>query len=96
MPTGGRARSQSGANYQAVGGAPASKVLLRIEEICVRCPPDEVERARKLVLFADTKGEIPAREMVLLFAWQPERHRSTALSRALGWIGAEIVETAEL
>jgi hypothetical protein len=70
-------------------------VLIHIKAICVRCPPDEVERARKLVLLADDKGEIPARELVLLFAWQPERHQSTALSRALGWVGAEIVEMAE-
>jgi hypothetical protein len=95
MPTGGRSRSRSGSNYQAVGGAPASKVLIRIDELCVLCPPDEVERARKLVLLADHKGQIPAREMVLLFAWHPERHQSTTLSRALGWLGAEIVEMAE-
>ncbi|UQA57168.1 hypothetical protein [Polyangium aurulentum] len=93
MPTGGRPRSRSGANHEAMGGAPASKVVIRINELCVRCPPDEVERARKLVLLADRRGQIPAREMVLLFAWHPERHQSTTLARALGWLGAEIVET---
>lgn len=95
MPTGGRSRSRSGANYQATGGTPPSKVQIRVEGVHVRCPPDEVERVRKLVLLADDRGQIPAREMVLLFAWHPERHRSTALSRALGWIGADIIETAE-
>jgi len=95
MSTGGRPRSRSGADFEPVGSAPASKVLIRINELSVRCPPDEVERARRLVLLAGRKGEIPAREMVLLFAWHPERHQSTPLSRALGWLGAEIVETGE-
>jgi len=92
MAAGGRSRSRLGANHQAMGDTPTSKVLVYARGLCVRCPPDEVERARKLVLLADDRGEIPAREMVLLFAWHPERHRSTALGRALAWLGAEIVE----
>jgi len=92
MPTSGRSRSRSGANHPAIGGTPAPKVQMYINGLCVRCPPDEVDRARKLVLLADGKGEIPARELVLLFAWHPERHRSTSLWRALEWLGAEIVE----
>ncbi|MDI3291125.1 hypothetical protein [Polyangium sp. 15x6] len=68
--------------------------LVQIEGLTVRCPDDEVERVRSLILAAGGTGAVPAKVLVLLFSWHPERHRTTSLATALGWLGAEIVEKA--
>ncbi|MRG96149.1 hypothetical protein GF068_30135 [Polyangium spumosum] len=66
-------------------------MIVQIDGLTVRCPEDEVERVRSLVRAADGTGEVPAKVLVLLFSWHRERHRTTSLTTALGWLGAEIV-----
>ncbi|MDI1444169.1 hypothetical protein [Polyangium sp. 6x1] len=68
-------------------------VLVQIDGLTVRCPEDEVERVRSLLRAAGATGEVPGKVLVLLFSWHRERHRTTPLATALGWLGAEIVET---
>ncbi|MDI1482480.1 hypothetical protein [Polyangium sp. y55x31] len=68
--------------------------LVQIDGLTVRCPADEVERVRSLVRAADGTGHVPAKVLVLLFSWHPERHRTTSLATALGWLGAEIIDAA--
>ncbi|TKC98903.1 MULTISPECIES: hypothetical protein [Polyangium] len=67
-------------------------VLVQIDGLTVRCPEDEVERVRSLIRAVDKSGEVSGKALVLLFSWHRERHRTTPLTTALGWLGAEIVE----
>ena len=67
-------------------------VLVEIDGLTVRCPQDEVDRVRSLVRAAEGTGEVPGKVLVLLFSWHRERHRTTPLATALGWLGATVVE----
>jgi hypothetical protein len=67
-------------------------VIVEMAHWKVRCPPDEASRVRSLLMAADENGDVHARHLVLLFSWEPERHRTTPLRAALAWLDAEIVD----